>query len=166
MNRSIPNGRQQTQLMFVTPNKTLWTQRLYPNNISSTCCQRTRCTDLSCTTSLYWSILARNGGVGSHQVTTFPRESACVHMATRLVHHNYSQYASLLVHTNSILWLWRILAHALNVSHSHAFLTENYYIETKVKNLMLCERTTLAFFLQPCMERCNTLQSGYGNCII
>jgi hypothetical protein len=96
-NRSLPNGRQQIQLMFVTPHKTLWTQRLIPNNKFSTCFQRTRCRDLSCTTSPYWSILARTGGVRSHQVTTFPLESACLHMATRLVHHNYTQFALLLV---------------------------------------------------------------------
>jgi hypothetical protein len=147
--------------LFVAPYKTLWTQKLIPNNNFSTCCQRTRCRDPSCTTSPYWSILARIGGVGSHQVTTFTLESACLHMATRLVRHNYSQFSSLLVHTNSILWLRRIRAHALYASHSHASLTAHYHIETKVQNLFLYGRTTLAFFFQNCLARCHELQSGY-----
>jgi hypothetical protein len=146
--------------MFVTPYKTLWTQRLIPNNNFSTCCQRTRCRDLSCTTSPHWSILARTGGVGSHQVTTFPLESACLHMATRLVHQNYSQFASVLVHPNSILWLRRIEANALCASHSHSFLTAHYHILTKVQNLFLYGRTTFAFFFQRCMARCHKQQSG------
>jgi hypothetical protein len=149
--------------MSVTPYKTVWTQRLIPNNNFSTCCQRTRCRDLSSTTSLYWSIFARTGGVGSHQVTTFPLESACLHMATRLVHHNYSQFAPLLVHPNSILWLWRIQAHALYASQSHAPSTAHYHIETKVQNLSLYERTKLAFFFQRCMARFHKLQSGCGD---
>jgi len=143
--------------MFVTPYKTLWTQRLIPNNNFSTCCQRIRCRDLSCTTSPYWSILARTGGVGSHQVTTFPLESACLHMATRLVHHNYIQFASFLVHPNSILWPRHIKAHALYASHSHASLTAHYHTEIKVQNLSLYERTTLALFFQRCMARCHKL---------
>jgi hypothetical protein len=155
-NRNLTNGRQQIQLTFLTPNKTLWTQRLSPNSISTTCCQRTRCRDLSCTTSPYWSILARTGGVGSHQVTTFPLESACLHMATRLVHHNYSQFASLLAHTNIILWLRRIQAQALYASHNHAFLTVHYYVQTKVQNLFLYERKTLVFF--------NAVWQGATNC--